>query len=533
MRFNPLPWFVSIHAKLFMVTALVTSFLTITVAYTITRNSRRELLNYSKNLAIDTSRAVEAEILGRDPRFQDPHKIEEILESLAGPDRSVFQIDVFKANTGQAVTLVTSSGDEERIEWDPEIGIYMASHNPAAELVDLNTGSRAWKIYLPIRNPKPGKPPIGLIRTYCDLERWEIVWENNLHRTYKILPPVILGEFILLWVILGALLSDPLKLIMEAMKKLERGDRSARAHVQRRDELGLIANRFNHMAAQIQRASEERESLISEIQGLNTGLQERIDAALAELQAKNFELEQLMERIALLREELGQQERLAIVGQLASVFAHEVGTPLNLVNGHLQLLLGQGPLDAKTRERLEVIHAQIQRVGDIVRKLLGHARMPELRRTPFPIATMVEELQRLWNPTLMSRSVALTARFPEQGILHVDHKQMEQLFINLVNNAVDAMPNGGDITLLFKPDPSSPTSSPRWDVVVTDTGHGIPQDLLPMIFKPMFTTKAEGKGTGLGLSICREIVRAHGGDMRIESQEGQGTRVVFSLPGES
>jgi signal transduction histidine kinase len=529
MRFIPLGWIRSLHAKLFIVTALVTSLLTIAVAYSITRNSRREILNYTKNLAWETSSVVEAEILQRWDKdfhdFKNQRAIEELLESLAGEDRSIFQIDVFRRDGPDEVSLVTSSGDDATVTYGKEIGSYMKG-GPQAELVDLNTGNRAWKFYLPIRNPKPGKPPLGLIRTYCDLEHWETVWDHNLRNTYIRLPFVLLGEFILLWVILATVVTEPIRSITDAMRRLEEGDPSARTDVRSNDELGIIANRFNLMAAQMERASAERESLIEEIRGLNAGLQDRINLALAALQAKNQELESLMEGNALLREELSQQERLAVAGQLTAAFAHEVGTPLNLVNSHLQLLEGQPDVGEKTRDRLGVIRAQIERVGDIVRKMMSVTRRPRIHPEPVPLGPLMTDLQRLWNPTLASHGVAFELRAPDPCVLHVDRKQMEQLFLNMVNNSVDAMPDGGRLDLAVEPDPEGR----RWLVSLSDTGMGIPADVLPKVFKPMFTTKPDGKGTGLGLAICREIVRAHGGEIQIESEEGKGTTMRFPLP---
>jgi len=531
MRFRPFAWFHTLHFKLFLVTALVTSALTVAVAFSITRNSRRELEKYSKNLSIETSQAVETEILQRWNKdfhdFKDPPKIKELLESLAGPDRSIFQIDVFRRlPSSSQVALVASSEDEDKVEWGKEIGSHMEISSPQAELVELTTGTRAWKIYLPIRNLRPKQPPYGLIRTYCDLERWETVWENNLNNTLIRLPMVILGEFILLWVILGSVVSEPIASITEAMSRLEKGDSSARTEVRSRTELGSIANRFNLMAAELERAAAERESLIAEIRGLNAGLQSRIQEALAALQGKNQELEKLMEGNALLREELAQQERLAVAGQLTAAFAHEVGTPLNLVNSHLQLLQGQSELNDRTRERLGVIQAQIQRVGDIVRRMMDLTRRPRLNQEPAPLGALVADLQRLWSPTLAIHGITFELDLPDPCVVHVDRKQMEQLFINLVNNAVDAMPEGGQLRLAARRDPDAP----QWLVRLSDTGTGIPADILGKVFRPMFTTKPEGKGTGLGLAICREIVRAHGGDIHIESQAGQGTTIVFSLP---
>jgi signal transduction histidine kinase len=432
---------------------------------------------------------------------------------------------------GSEVELVRSSGDESIIEWGPEIGSYLSLPGPQAELVDLEPAGRAWKVYLPIRTHKPGQPPIGLIRAYCDLERWEVVWDNNLKRTLRTLPGVLLGEFILLWLILRVLISDPIEAMVIAMQKLERGEAAVRVPVRRSDELGLIAARFNDMSIELQRAGEERETLIHEIRGLNANLQGRIDTALSELQAKNNELAALVERNALLREELGAQERLAVAGQLTATFAHEVGTPLNLMTGHLQLLDAQKDLPEKTRERLHVIQAQIQRVGDIVRRLLDLTRRPQLLKEVQPFADLLADLEQLWTPTLAAHGVTVEAKAPPGCSLNVDRKQMEQLFLNLMNNALDAMPSGGTVHLMAHPSEDSTPDGPWWELRFQDSGQGIPHELLGQVFRPMFTTKPEGKGTGLGLSICREIVRNHGGEIRIESTEGQGTCVIFTLPG--
>ena len=532
LHLHPLAWLRSLHAKLFLLLGLVTSLITVAVAYNIIRNSRRELESYSRKLTIETATTIETDILERDPSFKDPEKLHQLLASIAGPDRSIFQIDVFtRVGKSNEVTLLRSSGKDEDVEWGPEIGSYLSIPGPQAELVDLDPAGHAWKVYLPIRSRRPGHPPLGLIRAYCDLERWEIVWSNNLKRTYRILPGVLLGEFILLWLILRMLISDPIRATVQAMEQLEHGEAGARVMVQRSDELGLIASRFNDMATQLERTGQERDTLIREIRGLNANLQNRIDAALSELQAKNAELERLAARNALLREELGAQERLAVAGQLTATFAHEVGTPLNLVNGHLQLLEAQKDLPEKTRERLGVIQAQIRRVGDIVRRLLDLTRRPQLLLDAQPLSSLLADLQHLWNPTLTAHGVIVEVEAPADCILKVDRKQMEQLFLNLMNNAVDAMPKGGKVRLIARPGEDTNADSPWWELRFQDSGQGIPQDVIPQVFRPMFTTKAEGKGTGLGLGICREIVRNHGGEIRIESIEGQGTTLIFTLPG--
>ena len=542
-RLYALKWFKSVHAKLFLVTGLLTSLLTLAIAYTITDNSRKEMLDYTRNLALQTGRIVASEIRERDAHFTDPARVKEFLENLAGTDKSIDQIDVFKAESGAKVSLVTSSTEDNEVVWTPDLGRFMlpSPSEPAWRLIDLipsdpdasngthsARASLGWEVHVPILSPTAGHPPIGLVRAYCDMERWEVVWPNNQKRTYRLLPYALLSEFVLLWMTLSWLLRRPLRAITTAMARLEAGDPGARANVHRRDELGKIADRFNLMAAQLQKDAREKESMIAEIRGLNTGLQERIDEALVELQDKNEELENLLKRIALLREELAQQERLAIAGQLTAAFAHEVGTPLNLVNGHLQILLAQSDLGERARTRLGTIHAQITRVGDIVRKLLVNTRRPDNAPRPVAFEELIADLQRLWSPSLAERNVAFHCSAPEGCRLLVDRKQMEQLFINLVNNAVDAMPEGGRIELRITREDVQP---PRFHVALSDTGIGIPADVLPKIFRPMFTTKPEGQGTGLGLSICREIVRLHGGDIHAQSQEGHGATFLFTLPG--
>ncbi len=220
-----------------------------------------------------------------------------------------------------------------------------------------------------------------------------------------------------------------------------------------------------------------------------------------------------------------------MAGQLTATFAHEVGTPLNLVTGHLQLLEGQRDLPERTRDRLRTIQAQIERVGAIVRRMLDMTRRPQLHLHPQPFGALMADLQLLWAPTLAAHGIGVSWEAPGGCVLQVDRKQMEQLFLNLMNNAVDAMPEGGRVEVRARPAEESHPEAPWWEVRFRDSGQGVPPELLGQVFRPMFTTKPEGKGTGLGLSICREIVRSHGGEIRLESAENQGTCVVFTLPG--
>jgi len=511
--------------------AILTTVLTIAAAVSTIGGLKRSIESYARNLAIGTARGIIEDINRLDPELKFSRETAEILANWTNPE-SVFQIDIFKTAISDGenyieVWATSNNRPEEVIKNDDDILRMMDFSGEMAELITLNTGQTVWRVYIPIQNGRQKKDAKALLRAYCNLDRWNGVWKTAYSFTLKMLPVILLLEFALLWTLTFVFVRRPMRKILMAMKSLGKGDASARANLRSQDELGQIARRFNNMADDLQGMSQEREALLSEIQGFNVTLQERIDAALSDLQAKNSELELLMERISLLREELSQQERLAVAGQLTAAFAHEVGTPLNLVNSHLQLLISEQSIDDKTRNRLNTIHLQIDRVGEIVRKLLGLTRPTDPKREPVHMLPLLEELKRLWAPTLAARKVRLQVEIRDDCIMRVDRKQLEQVFINLVNNAVDAMPNGGSIKLEVTQNRSS-----EWEFILSDTGTGIPAENLNKVFKPMFSTKPEGKGTGLGLAICREIIKTHGGEIRIESLEGRGTTVKFTIPGD-
>ncbi|MDR1840846.1 MAG: HAMP domain-containing protein [Holophagales bacterium] len=535
-------WLQSLNAKLFLVMALLTGLLTIAVAFLIISGFKRSVESYTKDLALGAARGVAEDIYRSDPELKYRRETAIILGTWVNPE-SVYQIDIFtsawiEGSPFVEVWATSKERPEEVRKDDDEILKMMEIAEEKADLITLDGSRVAWRVYMPIKGGGVGRNANVLLKVYCNLDRWNALWKNTYALTLKALPIAILIEFTLLWALTSAFVRRPTQKILAAMKSLGEGNVSSRADLDGRDELSQIARHFDVMADELQKMSLEREALLREIQGFNETLQGRVDAALAELQAKNSELKLLMERISLLREDLSQQERLAVAGQLTAAFAHEVGTPLNLVNSHLQLLIGESAIDSQTRDRLGAIQAQIGRVGQIVKKLLGHTRRIELVREPVRFAPLLEELRQLWAPTFSAHGVLFRSDIPDACVLLIDRKQIEQLLINLVNNALDAMPDGGTITFEGKapasdaPERSSRTLLPAsaWDFSLSDTGTGIPTEIQDKVFRPMFTTKPEGKGTGLGLSICREIVRAHGGEIRIQSTIGKGATISFTLP---
>jgi signal transduction histidine kinase len=307
------------------------------------------------------------------------------------------------------------------------------------------------------------------------------------------------------------LVHRPLAAVLRTMERAAGGDLAARAPRVRSDEIGAVAEGLNGM--------------LERMAGFNETLRAEVERATSGLRTANRELLETAQRLFAARRELSRSQRLALAGQMAASVAHQIGTPLNVISGYVQMLRarhGEGSPDA---ERLRAIQEQIVRVTAIVQSLLDHTRRPALTLRPLAPAELVEGLAELVRPSLVGSGIDLAvdapASLPPVG---VDRAQIEQALLNLVTNAVDAMPEGGRLELAARPGDGGVL------LVVKDTGVGIAPEDLSRVFDPLFTTKAPGKGTGLGLPILREVVEAHGGTVRLESRPGEGTTAVVRLP---
>ena len=307
------------------------------------------------------------------------------------------------------------------------------------------------------------------------------------------------------------LVHRPLAAVVRTMARASAGDLTARAPSVRADEIGAVAEGLNGM--------------LDRMAGFNDTLRAEVERATAELRTANRELLETAQRLFAARRELAGSQRLALAGQMAASVAHQIGTPLNVISGHVQLLRAKHADDSPDTERLRTIQDQIARVTAIVQSLLDRTRRPALALQPLPPGTLVEGLAELVRPWLVGRGIAISVDVaPGLPAVAVDRVPLEQALLNLVTNAVDAMPEGGRLRLGARPDGDAVA------LVVTDTGAGIPPEDLSRVFDPLFTTKPPGKGTGLGLPILREIVEAHGGTVGLESRPGEGTTAVVRLP---
>ena len=237
-----------------------------------------------------------------------------------------------------------------------------------------------------------------------------------------------------------------------------------------------------------------------------------------------------------LQEQLLQSEKMSAIGQLIAGVAHDLNNPLASVVGFSDLLGEAGDVPPRLAEPLAVIRQEAERASAIVRNLLSFARRQEGERQLQSIRPILESTHQLLKNQLMAARIELTLTF-EPGLpeVEVHANQIKQVFVNIINNAAQAITalrarggtGGGRIEIATKCEPDG------LSVNISDDGPGIPEDVVPRVFEPFFSTKSEGEGTGLGLSICLGIVKEHGGNITVDpggAGSGRGATFTVELP---
>jgi two-component system, NtrC family, sensor kinase len=317
----------------------------------------------------------------------------------------------------------------------------------------------------------------------------------------------------------------PMESLRLAMERAEGGDLSAEAPVARSDEIGFIARQYNQMLSRIRRTQEEREELLRRVQGFNEELSKTVELATAELKSRNDELKRVNQELYLLQRRLGSIERRSVAQQMTARLAHKIGTPLNLISGHVQILKRSRAEDRELQDKLGLVQSQVEKLTDTVQDILDETRA-SMRREPLDLDRLIENIGALLAPALDARGVDLRLRLASRPTqIEGVEDQLEQVFLTLINNSLDAMPQGGHLTVASSDEPGGTIR-----VRIQDDGEGIPEAALPQIFRPFFTTKEGGKGTGLGLAIVQEILAAHRAVIHVDSSPGEGTTFTIDFP---
>jgi signal transduction histidine kinase len=304
------------------------------------------------------------------------------------------------------------------------------------------------------------------------------------------------GLAVLVWIGVRQSVLRPIGRLMAGVRALAEG-RSEPIPVRGRDEFARLARAFNDMA---DRLAEAHRQLVAETEA-------RLDLA----------------------RHLRQTEQLVVAGRIASEVAHEVGTPLNIISGRAEYVLGELSADDPRATHLRTIIGQIDRISGIIASLLDVVRPGKAEIQPVVVAPVLGSVIELLRPTARKKGLTLLLDVGPGTRALADPNQLQQVVINLVINAIEATPAGGGVTVAAGPAPG-PEGTPGVSLRVIDSGSGISRENLARVFDPFFTTKPPGQGTGLGLAICRGIVREHGGSIDVSSEVGVGTTCRIWLP---
>jgi two-component system sensor histidine kinase HydH len=249
--------------------------------------------------------------------------------------------------------------------------------------------------------------------------------------------------------------------------------------------------------------------------------------------------QELKEQTRLLLEkdaQIRRADRLSALGQLSAGLAHEIRNPLGAIKGSVEILQDDYPPGHPKAEFFTILLREVDRLNDVVTNFLSFARPAALRFGPVEVTQVLSALEGLISGKARANRVQIFTSFHAgPSRLTADETLLKQAFLNIILNALEAMPDGGDLTIstrlvsLGEAGEPAPTERPEWlEIIFDDTGPGIPEEHLGRIFDPFFTTKKDG--TGLGLAITYRIIEDHRGTIRLFSQRGKGTTFVVRLP---
>lgn len=356
---------------------------------------------------------------------------------------------------------------------------------------------RVLSIINPIRNEpscwqsechwhSPTKKILGVLDISMSLKEVDREMQAGQQRLLLFGVVAIAAISLMIYLLVNRMVLKPVQAIVAATRKVASGDLNYKISTAKRDEIGTLANSFNEMTHKLSEAQRQ----------------------------------------------VYQSQKLAAVGQLAAGVAHEINNPLTGVLTYSSFLLKRAEDKPEFREDLEVIVRETKRCRGIVKGLLDFSRQSAPEKSPSDINEIVERAVRIVQAQLAERRVQLTCEAGDAlPTVYADANQIQQVLVNLLLNANDAVAEGGSIRIETRCDGGGPGAARAAGIAirVSDNGSGIPAADLQKIFDPFFSTKGP-KGTGLGLAVAWGIVEKHGGKLEVESQVGTGTTFNIYLP---
>lgn len=457
--------------------------------------------------------------------------------------KGIEQGDVYLHDPAHTLVATTdTSGQHLELDIIRDIKSYNEFEEAGEGQITIETpDGRNWIMSTPIRD---GERVIGCLDLKVSKRSSNVIIAGLVRRNVILMLASLLIVILVVHVFFLFNVRRPVTEMVEVMEAAEGGALRVRAHYRGADrasspsrDQGSADARDGNQNREISKGRDEVEQLarhlnrmLDRLENFNSELEQKVQEATSELARRNEELTRINEELFETQKTLARSERLAVAGQLAASLAHEIGTPLNSISGHVQLLARRKTGDAASDRRLHIIESQIENIVRTVKQLLSWTGKFDLRFDAVDLCHVLEEVVLLTSPALEFRKIKVGTECTHQGPqVRGDAGYLQQVFLNLINNSMDAMPRGGRLQLRVAT--ASETADAQFiQVEVEDTGEGIAEETLSHIFDPMFTTKRIGTGAGLGLAICQQIIRQHGGTIAVRSRLHEGTCFTITLP---
>jgi two-component system NtrC family sensor kinase len=354
---------------------------------------------------------------------------------------------------------------------------------------------------------------LGVLDTNLSLAKADVQLAESSRRMIAYTGCALLLIALLSWFFVWQVVGRPVKALERGTERLAAGGLGYQIEVHSKDEIGDLASSFNDMSRQLY--SEHNENV-----AWTHTLEQRVEQKTRELKRAH--------------EHALHTEKMASIGKMAAVLAHEINNPLSGILTYAKLLRKWIDREDSGRahrqemcDSLDLIASESRRCGDLVKNLLTFSRTTPMNLQPANLNQVVDRSLRLVQHQLDLAGIQVQPQLdPDLPPVLCDAAQIEQVILALVMNALDALPQGGNLWIVtsFSHEPN------HVQIVVRDDGSGIPAEILPRIFEPFLTTKETGRGVGLGLAISRSILERHNGNIEVQSEAGRGTTFTVTLP---